>query len=151
MSSKVSHYTHSSVLYRCLNRSLGGSLRRSHSERDLIPPTKQVAYKLPRTKGGRFSPKRVPRLLFSQNSTHSNRQQNCGCLYKGRRCDVGSTVCPIVNNPDLVLQETGNSQGPIYSRPAECGSRQAIQARPDHPKRVVSLSRGLPVDMHQVA
>ena len=37
------------------------------------------------------------------------------------------------------------------TKPAECGSRQAIQARPDHPNRVVSPSRGIPVDMHQVA
>ena len=35
--------------------------------------------------------------------------------------------------------------------PAECGSRQAIQARPDHPNRVVSPSRGLPNNMQQVA
>ena len=39
---------------------------------------------------------------------------------------------------------------PTHSRPAECGSRQAIQARPDHPNRVVSSSRGLPLNMQQV-
>ena len=40
---------------------------------------------------------------------------------------------------------------PTHSRPAERGSRQAIQARPDHPNRVVSPSRGLPLNMQQVA
>ena len=35
--------------------------------------------------------------------------------------------------------------------PAECGSRQAIKARPDHPDRVVSPSGGLSINMHQVA
>ena len=35
--------------------------------------------------------------------------------------------------------------------PAERGSRQAIQARLNHPNRVVSPSRGLPDDMQQVA
>ena len=34
---------------------------------------------------------------------------------------------------------------------AECGRRQAIQARPDHPNRVVSPSGGLPSNMQQVA
>ena len=58
---------------------------------------------------------------------------------------------PSVENPDLVFQETGDSQSLTHSRLAECGSRQAIQARPDHPYRVVSLSRGLPVSMQQVA
>ena len=36
-------------------------------------------------------------------------------------------------------------------RVAECGRRQAIQARPDHPNRVVSPSGGLPSNMQQVA
>ena len=42
-------------------------------------------------------------------------------------------------NSDLVLQESGYPQGPTCSRSGEFGSRQAIQARPDHP------SRGLPL------
>ena len=40
---------------------------------------------------------------------------------------------------------------PTHSRPAEPGSRQAIQARPHHSNRVVSPSRGLPLNMQQVA
>ena len=44
-----------------------------------------------------------------------------------------------------------NSQSPTHSRPAERGSRQAIQTRPDHPNKVVSPSRGLPSNMQQVA
>ena len=66
------------------------------------------------------------------------------------RHEVKLTVCPSVENPDLVFQKTG-SQSSTHSRPAECGSRQAIQARLDHPDRMVSLSRVLPVDMQQVA
>ena len=50
-----------------------------------------------------------------------------------------------------MYQETSNSQSLTHSRPAERGSRQAIQARPDHPDRVVSPSRGLPSNMQQVA
>ena len=42
-------------------------------------------------------------------------------------------------------------EGLTRSIPAECGSKQTIQVRPDHSERVVSPSRGLPVDMHQVA
>ena len=42
-------------------------------------------------------------------------------------------MCPTVENLDLVYQETSDSQSPTHSKPAECGSRQAIQARPDHP------------------
>ena len=44
-----------------------------------------------------------------------------------------------------------DSQSPSHSRPAECGSRQAIQARPDHPDRVIPHSRSISNDMQQVA
>ena len=56
-----------------------------------------------------------------------------------------------MENLDLVYQETSNSQSPTHSRPAECSSRQAIQARPDHSNRVVSPSRSFPSYMQQVA
>ena len=64
---------------------------------------------------------------------------------------VGPSVCPSVENPDLVYQQTGYSQSLTPCRPAECGRRQAIQARPDNSDRVVSPSRGLPGIMQQVA
>ena len=46
--------------------------------------------------------------------------------------------------------ETSDSQSPTHSRPVECGSTQAIPARPDHPDRVVSPSRGFSNYMQQV-
>ena len=64
---------------------------------------------------------------------------------------MGSTLCPTVQNIDVVFQKTSDSQSPTHSRPAESGSRQAIQARPDHPDRAVSPSRSLPGSMQQVA
>ena len=48
-------------------------------------------------------------------------------------------------------QETSNTQSLTHSRLAEHGSRQAIMARPDHPDRVVSPSRGVSYNMQQVA
>ena len=44
-----------------------------------------------------------------------------------------------------------NSQNLTHSRPAECQSRQAIQAKPDHPDKMDSPSRGLLGNMLQVA
>ena len=55
-----------------------------------------------------------------------------------------------MENLDLVHQKSSNSQSPTHSRLAEGGRRQAIQARPDHPNRVVSPSGGLPSNMQQV-
>ena len=71
----------------------------------------------------------------------------CVCV-----CDeVGGSVCPSVENPDLVLQKTGYSKSPTHSRTVEYGSRQTVQARPDYPHRVVSPPRGLTCNMQQVA
>ena len=71
--------SHALQIYRCLKRRLGCSLRRSHGKRDLVPARKQVAYALPETKRGLCGPKRVPRPLFKQDYTHSNRQHHSCC------------------------------------------------------------------------
>ena len=52
--------------------------------------------------------------------------------------EVGHSVFPCVENPDLVLLETGDLESRKDYRLTQCGSRQAIQARPDHPNIVVS-------------
>ena len=59
--------------------------------------------------------------------------------------------CPTMENTDLVLQETGDSQSPTRSRPAECHSRPAIQAGPDRPDRIVPPVRSLPSNILLVA
>ena len=111
-----------------------------------------MVYKLPGAKGSLFGPKRFPRPLFIEDCAHSNRQHHSGCLHKqGRRHEVGSTLCHIMENPDLVFLKTDNFQGLMNPRLAECGNIQAIQAGPDHQNRVVPPSRCLPVDMHHVA
>ena len=51
--------------------------------------------------------------------------------------EVGFPVCPTVENPVLVHQETANSQGTPHPRPAERDSRQAIQTWPDQSNRMV--------------
>ena len=53
-------------------------------------------------------------------------------INKERGDEVEPSVCPSVENPDLVYQETGNPQSSTHSRPTECDSRQTIQTRPDH-------------------
>ena len=143
--------TCSADFYRCIKRRVAHSLRQAHCRRNLVPSRKQAAYKLFGTKSSLSSLERVPRPLLRQDSSCSNRQHHSGLIHKqGRRHEVGPTLCPTVGNLDLVYQKTSDSQSPTYSRPAECGSRQAIQARPDHPDRVVSSSRGFPNNMQQI-
>ena len=133
-------------------KKVGRSLKRAHCKGNLVNSRKQVAYKPFGTKGGLSGPKRVPRPLFKQHNPGSHRQYNSGCLYQQRRGDeVGLTVCPTVENPVLVHQETGNSQSTSHPRPAERDSRQAVQAWPDHSNGMVPSSRGVPSYMLPVA
>ena len=65
--------------------------------------------------------------------------------------EAGLPVCPTVENPLLVHQETGNSQSTSHPRPAERDSRQAIQTWPDHSNGLVPSSRSVPSYMLPVA
>ena len=118
----------------------GGALKGN-----LVSSRKQVAHKSLGTKNSLSGPKRVPRPLFKQHHPGSHRQHNSGCLYQQRRADeVGLPVCPTVENPVLVHQETSNSQGMSHPRPAERDIRQAIQTWPDHLNGMVPSPRGFP-------
>ena len=109
-------------------------LNQAHCKRNLVPPRKQAAYKLCRTKGSLSGLERVPRPLLRKDHFCCNRQHNSGVIHEqGRRHEVGPTLCSAVENLDLVCQETSDSQSLTHSRPAECGIRQATLARPDHP------------------
>ena len=120
--------TCSADIYRRIKRRVGRSLKRMHCKGNLVSSRKQVAHKSLGTKNGLSGLKRVPRPLFKQHSPGSHRQHNSGCLYQQRgRDEVGLPVCPTVENPVLVHQETGNSQGTSHPRPAERDRRQAIQ------------------------
>ena len=142
----------SANLYKCIKRRVWRSLKQAHCKGRLIPSRKQTTHKLSRTKGSLPGPKRVPRPLFKPYSPHSYRQHNSGCLHKqGRRDEVRPLMCPLVENTDLVCQETGYSQSSTHPQPAECDSRQAIQARSNHSNRMVSPPRGLQKDMQSVA
>ena len=58
----------------------------------------------------------------------------------------GMTLGPLCALPWRILTWCARNQVTLKARHrlAECGRRQAIQARPDHPNRVVSPSGGLP-------
>ena len=144
--------TCSANLYRRIKRRVGHSLKRAHCKRVLVTARKQFAYKLSGTKSSLASTERIPRPLYRQDNTCCNQRHYSSFLHKqGRRHEVGPTVCPTMENLDLVYQTSSNSQSPAHSGLAECGSRQAIPIRPDHSNRVVPPSRGFPSNMQQVA
>ena len=117
-----------------------------------LPESIQTAHKLPRTQGSISSLKRVPDSLFRQNSTGSNGQHYSSVIHKqGRRLEVGNSMCPSLENSDLVHQKSGHLKSQTYPWPVECSSRQAFQARTDHPDRVVPPSSSVQNTMRQMA
>ena len=143
---------HALQIFRRIKRKVGRSLRRAHCQRDLVTTRKQAAYKLFGIKGSVSSLKRVPKPLCRQDSSCGNRQHYSSFIHKQRRRhEVGHTLCPAMENLDLVYQTSSNSKSSTHSGLAERGSRQAIQARPDHSNRMVPTSRGFPNYMQQVA
>ena len=131
---------------------MGCSLKRAHCKRVLVGAGKPASHKLSRVKSGFSRLKRVPRPLYRQDGTGSNRQHHSGVLHKQRgRHEVGPLVCPAVENPDLVFPETGDSKSTTHTRKPKCDSGQAIQTWADHPDRVVPPSRGFSKHMRDMA
>ena len=131
---------------------MGRSLKRAYCKRVLVSARKQTAHKLSRTKSSVSSFKRIPRPLCGQNSSSGHSQYNSSGLHKQRRRhEVGPTVCPTVENLDLVYPATSNSKSLTHPRPTKCGSRQTIPAGSDHPDGMVPPSRGFSGAMPQMA
>ena len=130
----------------------GAHLNRVYCKRILVGTGEQTAHKLSRTQSGVFGPQRVPKSLCRQNSSSSNRQYYSGRLHKQRRGhEVRPSMCPTVENLDLVFPATSHTKSPTHSRPLKCDSRQVIQTGSDHPDRVVPTSRGFSSDMQPMA
>ena len=90
--------------------------------------------------------------MYRQDSSTGNRQHYSSVIHKQRRShEVGQTLCPTMEDLDLVYQTSSNSKSSTHSRPAKRGSRQAISSRPDHSNRLIPPSRGVPNYMQQVA
>ena len=142
----------SANIYRRLKRRVGRSLKRVHGKRVLVGTRKQAAHKLPRTQSGSPSPQRVPKSLCGQNSPSGNRQYCGRRLHKQRRRhEVRPTLCPPVENLNLVFPQTGDPKGPAYPGPPQCDSRQAIQTGSDHPNRMVPPTSSFSTTMHTMA
>ena len=146
------HATCSANLYRRIKRRMGRSLKRVHCQRNLVTTGKQTAYKLLRTKSSPSGSKRVPRNMHGKNGSGSNRQHYSSSLHQqGRRHEVGPTLCPTLENLDLVLREASDSEGPTHSRPPKCSGRQTVQIGTDYSERMVPPSRGFSSLVQQVA
>ena len=115
-------------------------------------PESKTAHKLSRVKSSLSSSQRVPGTVYRQDSSSGIRQHYGSGLYKQRRRhEVGPSMCPTVEDPDLVFPKTSDVKSPSHPGPSECDSRQAIQTRSDHTDRVVPPPGGIFKHMQEVA
>ena len=92
-----------SNLYRRLKRRLGCSLRRLHNKRYLVSSRKSPSYKLPGTKSGLASLKKIPALGARKSSSNCHRQHHsCGVHQQGGRYEIRLTLCASMATPVLV-------------------------------------------------
>ena len=137
--------TLSANLYRRIKRRVGRSLKRVHCQRNLVTTGKQTAYKLLGTKSSLSGSKRVPKTIHGKDGSSSNRQHySSGLHQQGGRHEVGPTLCPTLENLDLVHRETSDSEGPTHSRPLKCSGRQTVPTGTNHPDGMVPPARGFP-------
>ena len=135
-----------------IKRRVGRSLKRVHCQRNLVTTGKQTAYKLLGAKSSLSGSKRIPKTMHRQNGSDSNRQYHSSGLHQQRgRHEVGPTLCPTLENLDLVYRETSDSEGPTHSRPPKCGGRQTVQIGTDYSNKMVPPSRDFSSPVQQVA
>ena len=146
------HKACSANFYRRIKRRVGRSLKRAHCKGVLVSAGKQAAHKSPGAKSSFLGFERVSGPMHKPNSPSGHRQYHCSGLHKQRRRhEVGPSLCPTVENLDLVFPATSNPQSPAYPWPTKCYSRQAIQAKSNHSNRMVPPSGHFPKIMQQVA
>ena len=151
-STTASIKTRTANLYRRVKRRMGCSSWRTYCKRCLVGTRKQTPHKLSGVKGGLSSPKRVPTSLYGQDCPGGHGQYNSSRLHKqGGWHEVRPTLCPSMENLDLVYQPPDNAKSPAHPRPSKCDSRRAIQAGSDHSNRVVPPSGSVSTNMQSMA
>ena len=129
---------------------MGSSLKRAYSKGSCSLPESKLHINYMEWKAV-FLALRVFQDFCSDKIILFGRQHQSGVIHKQegvRRSDsMGALLWGIL----IWFSSKQVTPSPTLSRPTEYGSKQTIQPRPDHPKRVVSPSRGFPISMQQVA
>ena len=90
--------------------------------------------------------------MHRPNSPCGFRQHHSSVVHKqGGRYEVGPTLCPSMENFDLVHQTSGHPKSPTHPRPTKCDSGQIVPSRSNHSNRMVPPARGFSNLMQLVA
>ena len=134
----------STSLYRRFKRRLGRSLRRLHYKRRLVRAGTKASHKFSGAQSCLSGPKELRASLSGSNCTDCNRQYNGGLLHQqGGGYEIRLSLCPPVENSDLVPFQGNSPEGLAHSGSLECDSRQAVETQSGDSNRVVAGSTGV--------
>ena len=143
-SASASSAARSAVVYRCLKRRLGRSLRGLHCKRRLVRARKSPPHKFFGAKSSVSGPQEFRASLQGPDCSDSNGQHNCGFLHQQRRgYEIRLSLCPPLETSILVPSQDNSPEGKAHSGSLECDSGQTVQIQSGNPDRVVPRSTGV--------
>ena len=136
--------TRKTNLYRRLKRRLGRSLRSRLYRGSLVSSRKASTHQLIRNEGSFSGPTILQKDLSKQSSPHRLRQHLSGGIHQQTGWhSIGRTLCPDVENPNMVQSEQCDTQSTTHPGITQRNSRRPLQEEPDPINRVVPLSTNL--------
>ena len=129
----------------------GAHLNEHTARRDWSLPESKLHINLLELKAIFLALKRFQKLC-QNNVVLIARQHYSGDICKqGRRHEIRTSMCPSLEDYDLVYQKSGHPQSSPHPRSPECGSREAPQVGPNHSNRMVSPPTNFSSNLQQVA
>ena len=136
--------TRKTNLYRRLKCRLGRSLRSRIYRGSLVSSRKASTHQRIRNEGGFSGPTILQKDLSKQLSPHCLRQHLTGSIHQERgRHSIGRTLCPDVENPNMVQSEQCDTQSTTHPGITQHNSGRPLQEELDPINRVVPLSTNL--------
>ena len=123
---------------------MGRSLRRVHCKRRLVRAGTKASHKFSSAQSCLSGPKELRASLLGSNCADCNRQYNGGLLHQqGGGYEIRLSLCPPVENSDLVPFQRNSPEGPAHSGSLERDSRQTVETQSGYSNRVVPRSTGV--------
>ena len=136
--------TRKTNIYRRLKCRLGRSLRSRLYRRSLVSSRKASTHQPIRNEGSFSGTTILQKDLSKQSSPHHLRQHLSGGIHQQTgRHSIGRTLCPNVENPNMVQSEQCDTQSTTHPGITQHNSGQPLQEEPDPINRMVPLSTNL--------
>ena len=122
----------------------------AHCKRPLVQVRRRLAHKPSRAQSGFVGPETVRAFVLGSDHPGLHRQHNSGFL-QGGRYEIRLCLCPPLETPVMVQQETNSVTGQTHSESPKSHCRQTVQTQTGDSDRVVSPAGGFRPTLPEVA